>query len=532
MSLNSWKFLNHLREIFQKFVLDKQELTQIINKIHQIQDLNDYISFTKTKISSVHHSVQKGCLSVLKSTTPIINREAQKIQINDKDLSSWKTVKRISQSQHLLVKPKELLESINAAKNEEDLLVNVEALILHLKEHPETRNNAIQHGAIRIILNKRLTITSEVVKGALREALAILGYSDPVSGRGIRILSIDGGGIRGVLVLEMLKKLEELTGKRVYEIFDFFCGVSTGAILTYSMGVHLRKLEDIIMRYEALSQEIFNQSRIFGTSKLVWSHAYYDTALWEKKLKEYLGNENLISTSRGPLCPKICVVSAIVNQSQLSAYTFRNYALPWRFQSEYEGTFNAQVWEAARASAAAPTFFEEFRINDLIHQDGGILVNNPTAIAIHEAKLLWPGVPIQCVVSFGTGRSVPSSVELAKLKALKKKVSLESGSEGTSWSNKFFKILDSATDTQAVHIMLSDLLPETVYYRFNPYLTEVIGMVETDLEKQKQMKRDTLMYLRRNEDKFQEAGKTLMLGKTLGQRIGEKIKFQRELLGI
>ncbi|XP_066249410.1 calcium-independent phospholipase A2-gamma-like [Euwallacea similis] len=532
MSLNSWKFLNHLREIFQKLVSDKQELTQILNKIHQNQDLNDYIRFTKTKISSVHHSVQQICLSALKSTTPIINREAQKSQTNEDRELSWKTVKRISQSQHLLVKPKELVENINAAKNEEDLLLTVEALILHLKEYPETRNNAIQHGAIRIVLNKRLKITSEVVKGALREALAILGYSDPPSGRGIRILSIDGGGIRGVLVLEMLKKIEELTGKRVYEIFDFFCGVSTGAILTYSMGVHLRKLEDIIMRYEALSQEIFNQSRIFGTSKLVWNHAYYDTALWEKKLKEYLGNEDLISTSRRPLCPKICVVSAVVNQSQLSAYAFRNYALPWRFQSEYEGTFNAQVWQAARASAAAPTFFEEFRISDLIHQDGGILVNNPTAIAIHEAKLLWPGAPIQCVVSFGTGRSVPSPVELAKLKALKKKVVLESGSEGTSWSNKFFKILDSATDTQAVHIMLSDLLPETVYYRFNPYLTEVTGMVETDQEKQKQMKRDTLMYLRRNEDKFQEAAKTLMLDKTLGQKIEEKIKFQRKLLGI
>lgn len=95
----------------------------------------------------------------------------------------------------------------------------------------------MQHGAIRILLNKRLEVTTDLTKGAIREALTILGYSEPISGRGIRILSIDGGGIRGVLVLEMLKKLEELTGKRIYEMFDFFCGVSTGAILTYSMGM-------------------------------------------------------------------------------------------------------------------------------------------------------------------------------------------------------------------------------------------------------------------------------------------------------
>lgn len=79
-------------------------------------------------------------------------------------------------------------------------------------------------------------LEDDITKGAFKEALTILGYSDPPGGQGIRILSIDGGGIRGVLVLEMLKKLEELTGKRVYELFDFFCGVSTGAVLTYSMG--------------------------------------------------------------------------------------------------------------------------------------------------------------------------------------------------------------------------------------------------------------------------------------------------------
>ena len=71
--------------------------------------------------------------------------------------------------------------------------------------------------------------------------------------------------------------------------------------------------------------------------------------------------------------------------------------------------------------------------------DGGILVNNPTAIAVHESRQLWPDVGFQCVVSLGTGRCQP----------------MEGGGDttrglGGNWGGKLRSVINSATDTEGI----------------------------------------------------------------------------------
>lgn len=80
--------------------------------------------------------------------------------------------------------------------------------------------------------------------------------------------------------------------------------------------------------------------------------------------------------------------------------------------------------------------------------------------------------------------------------------------------------------------MLNDLLPDDVYYRFNPYLTEMLSMTEIDHKKIEALERDVIMYLRRNEDKFQAAAKALTHQRSLPQKIMDWAGEKAEMFGV
>jgi hypothetical protein len=80
-----------------------------------------------------------------------------------------------------------------------------------------------------------------------------------------------------------------------------------------------------------------------------------------------------------------------------AAVRMRSYA------TEDNDPFQAQIWQVARATSAAPTYFLPVDINGIRYGDGRIGWNNPTMEAINEANYVWPGRPIACVVSVGTG---------------------------------------------------------------------------------------------------------------------------------
>uniref|UniRef100_A0A8C6T2Y2 PNPLA domain-containing protein n=1 Tax=Neogobius melanostomus TaxID=47308 RepID=A0A8C6T2Y2_9GOBI len=390
----------------------------------------------------------------------------------------------------------------------------VEDLSYHLLEFPETRGVAVKERVIPCLLRLKQARDPGLCS-AVREALALVGYHKPVKGRGIRILSIDGGGLRGLVALQTLSKLETLSGKPIHKLFDYICGVSTGAILGFLLGVRQIPLSECDDLYRKLGSDIFKQNVIVGTVKMGWSHAFYDSEAWENLLKEKMGSNLLIETARNPQCPKVAAVSTIVNRgTSLKAYVFRNYNLLPGMRAHYLGGCQHQLWQAIRATSAAPGYFQEFTLGNDLHQDGGLLINNPTALAIHESKCLWPHTPLECVVSLGTGRfETPNKNSVTY----------------TSLKTKLTNVISSATDTEEVHAMLDAFLPPDTYFRFNPYISEDISMDENRREKLNLLQTECSRYLERNEQKLQKVARILNREKSSVQRMTDWARLRADM---
>lgn len=74
----------------------------------------------------------------------------------------------------------------------------------------------------------------------------------PVAKQGLRILSMDGGGMRGLATVQMLRRIEQGTGRRIHEMFDLICGTSTGGMLACALGIKQMNLDECEEIYKSL----------------------------------------------------------------------------------------------------------------------------------------------------------------------------------------------------------------------------------------------------------------------------------------
>ena len=221
--------------------------------------------------------------------------------------------------------------------------------------------------------------------------------------RPLRILSVDGGGIRGIIPLHVLVELERqvkaLHGKALHEVFDFFAGTSTGGMIVSALcaksteeGIEPATAEDILADYVNHGPDIFPSS--FGNRLSTgwgWARRKYSHDSIVKMIRSRVGKCRLRDTA-----VELLLTSYDMHTGQ--PYFFKR----WRARQDPQMR-DHPLWEAVRSTSAAPTFFEPHNLasrdgsgQEIYNRclvDGGLIANNPAMCAWAEAQKMLQIVP-------------------------------------------------------------------------------------------------------------------------------------------
>lgn len=292
-----------------------------------------------------------------------------------------------------------------------------------------------------------------------------------------RILSIDGGGIRGILSGQVLvaleKKIQQQSGDpsaRLADYFDMIAGNSTGGILAClylcpdkkNASRPLFSAEEAVNLYLQHGQEIFkDENRHTLMSQGGFTNDKYPVELFEKLLKKYFKDKKLSELLRPCIIPSY-------NISKRSTHFFTQHDARISTGSDF------YVRDVARATSAAPTYFEPALVKSMSGEhyplvDGGVFANNPAMCAFVEVLHKFQNADSQkmtvkdiLIVSIGTG---------SEKRSLSYDVAKRWGAMG--W---IFPVLDivmaGATDT--VDFQLQQIFESSNcahnYFRINPKL--------------------------------------------------------------
>jgi patatin-like phospholipase/acyl hydrolase len=187
-----------------------------------------------------------------------------------------------------------------------------------------------------------------------------------------RILSIDGGGIKGVVPAAFLAQLEESLGESITHYFDLIAGTSTGGILALGLGLGL-SAADILHFYEQLGPAIFAGNQIGRGLRRIGFAKYHAQPL-RQTLEATFGEKTLGESRTRLVIPSLNLETGEVHLHKTAHHP--------RFEVDYK----ERAVEVALATAAAPTYFPTYRSAKGIPLiDGGVWANNPIGLAVVEA---------------------------------------------------------------------------------------------------------------------------------------------------
>ncbi len=283
----------------------------------------------------------------------------------------------------------------------------------------------------------------------------------------VKILSIDGGGVRGIIPAMILAKIEEMTSKPICRMFDLIAGTSTGSIIALALAMPSKENKEmpaytavqLINLYAEKGDKIFSTNIFHKIATLdgITDEKYKSSGI-ESVLKDFFGSTMLSEALTPVLVP---------------AYEI-GLRTPFFFKSRHaknpeRDNYDFPMWQVVRASSAAPTYFEPFKLKLSQEEgadyytfiDGGVYANNPSMCAFAEAKVMFGNQEDILMMSLGTGelsRAIP--YEEAKDWGL------------INWAKPMLGIVfDGVSNT--VDYQLRQLLTDTRYYRIQSSLAEL-----------------------------------------------------------
>lgn len=259
----------------------------------------------------------------------------------------------------------------------------------------------------------------------------------------MKILCIDGGGIRGYFACYFLQRIQQEFGLSYTEKFDLICGTSTGSIIAAALSTDY-PLAKVVELYEKKGSEIFNAKKLNLRGAL---RSKYSSLPLRKELINAFGEATLSDAKTRLLIPSTDIVNAQVHV----------------FKSPYLDSFvrdkDVRIADAVLASCSAPTYFKPAYVDPYLLADGGLWANDPSLVAYIEAvgKL---GVDSKEVKIFSVGTGIGNKYYSAASKD-------RNWGALTGWGGP--EIIDLILNLQSKTAgnMLGLLLPSNQYYRIN-----------------------------------------------------------------
>ncbi|KAF2880119.1 hypothetical protein ILUMI_26054 [Ignelater luminosus] len=324
-----------------------------------------------------------------------------------------------------------------------------------------------------------------------------------------RLLCLDGGGIRGLILIQLLLELENAIGVPINHCFDWVAGTSTGGILALGLASG-KTMKECLCLYFRMKELTFVGMRPYPSEAL------------ENILKESFGTETVMTDIKKP---KLLITGVLADRKPVELHLFRNYQSPndilgVKHDSPYElppPPEEQLLWHVGRATGAAPTYFRAFGR----FLDGGLIANNPTLDAlteIHEYNLALRAVgresdmcSLSIVVSLGTGL-IPVT-QLKEIDVFRPESIWDATKLVAGISSLGTLLVDQATASDGRVVDRARAWCSMIgipYFRFSPQMSEEIVMDEKSDEKLCKMLWEAKAFMHANLNTLKEVADILL----------------------